>query len=93
MTVATASTPRAAAGAPGGRLSYVTLLEHWRDEADAVHVYTALAPRMSTADERQVLEEIAREEARHRDYFAGLCHIEFRLVASAAPTTPEPDRG
>ena len=33
-------------------------------------VYTALAPRMAKADEQRVLEEIAREEARHRDYFA-----------------------
>ena len=68
--------------APGGRtgdaLAPAALLEHWRDEADAVYLYTALAPRMATDDERRVLEEIAREEARHRDYFAA------RLQDSAA---------
>lgn len=54
---------------PGG-VSRAALLEHWRDEADAVYLYAALAPRMAAPDARRALEEIAREEARHRDYFA-----------------------
>jgi len=70
MPVATATTARPPVTAPGADLSAAALLEHWRDEADAVFVYTALAPRMARADERRVLEEIAREEARHREYFA-----------------------
>ena len=51
-------------------LSRAELLEHWRDEANAAWIYTAIARRLDEPDERRVLEQIAREEERHRDFFA-----------------------
>ena len=61
-----------AALAEGGVLAAEALREHWQDEADAVFVYRALAARLPAGDDRRTLEEIAREEERHRDYFGAL---------------------
>jgi VIT1/CCC1 family predicted Fe2+/Mn2+ transporter/rubrerythrin len=78
---------------PAAGLGRAALLEHWRDEADAAYVYAALAPSMRDAAERQALEQIAREEGRHRDYFAERLRAaappsaaDARMLAAAAPS-------
>ena len=65
-----------------GVLTEAELREHWQDETDAAFVYATLAPRMTEPAEREVLERLAREEERHRDYFAEL------LARSGAITRP-----
>jgi len=57
---------------PEGMLTPAELREHWQDEADAVYVYSSLAPRMTDDVDRRALERIAGEEERHRDYFGSL---------------------
>lgn len=78
-------------GAPLG-LSPAELREHWHDEADAAWVYAALAPRMRTPEERHTLETIAREEERHRDWFAARLHAATGDGVGAAPAPPAPSR-
>ena len=69
-----------------GGLSRAELLEHWRDEADAAYVYAALAPRMRDPGERQALERLADDEARHRDHFAGELARAGEVVAAPRPS-------
>jgi len=86
MSTAIPSSRDAAPALPADLLTTAELHEHWQDEIDAVYVYTRLAPRMANPEERRALEEIAREEEGHRDYFGAMLAQREGVRAPPAPT-------